>query len=250
MCRITRSYCIYSLHNTRKCLLCFTTNYVSFTSYSNTSLFCKFQLQFTADFPILMFNTSYSLSLSLSLSIYIYIYITLYSIYLIPFVLLTPYLPNWKALYPVTNSFVSNRSQSYIETDGQFASTSCLWAPLGTDIILYIVIFWVNHFLSSSCQVPSLTSGRVCNLHCNHVLVRVAQDSYITASSEIPQFGRPGLRIYIPQEQGGPVQSQSHVTTNSQSNSMSWCRLHAALEGMYLYEFHFDIRRGALGWNL
>jgi hypothetical protein len=30
--------------------------------------------------------------------------------------------------------------------------------------------------LPSSCRAPSLTRGRVCNLQCNHSLVRVAQD--------------------------------------------------------------------------
>jgi hypothetical protein len=42
----------------------------------------------------------------------------------------------------------------------------------------------------------------------SHSRVRVSQDSlpYVTVSdSRIPQPGGPGLRIYIPQEQGGPV---------------------------------------------
>jgi hypothetical protein len=43
---------------------------------------------------------------------------------------------------------------------------------------------------------------------CSHYLVRVPQDSrpYITVSySRLSQSGGPGSRIYIPQEQGGPV---------------------------------------------
>jgi hypothetical protein len=39
-----------------------------------------------------------------------------------------------------------------------------------------ILIFFVWQFLSSSCRAPSLTRGQVCNLQCNHSLVRVAQD--------------------------------------------------------------------------
>jgi hypothetical protein len=32
-----------------------------------------------------------------------------------------------------------------------------------------------NYFLSSSCRAPFLTRGRVCNLQCNHSLVKVTQ---------------------------------------------------------------------------
>jgi hypothetical protein len=50
----------------------------------------------------------------------------------------------------------------------------------------------------------------------------------------------PGPRIYIPQEQSGPVQSQSesqsHVMTDGRSVSMSWCRDHVALQRLYLNE--------------
>jgi hypothetical protein len=38
--------------------------------------------------------------------------------------------------------------------------------------------------------------------------------------------------MYIPEEQDGPVQSQSHVTTDGQSISMSWCLVHATFEGL------------------
>jgi hypothetical protein len=52
---------------------------------------------------------------------------------------------------------------------------------------------------------------------------------------DLPQPGGPGPHIYIPQEQDGPV--QSHVTPDGQSISMSWYRIHSALEGLYLSEF-------------
>jgi hypothetical protein len=54
----------------------------------------------------------------------------------------------------------------------------------------------------------------------------------------LPQPGRAGPRIYITQGQDGPV--KSHVTTDGQSISMSWCLVHAAVE----FEFQSDIRRG------
>jgi hypothetical protein len=54
---------------------------------------------------------------------------------------------------------------------------------------------------------PSLTRGRICNLQCNHSIVRVAQNPkpYFTVSSETPPTWMARFRIYIPQEQGGPV---------------------------------------------
>jgi hypothetical protein len=69
---------------------------------------------------------------------------------------------------------------------------------------------------------------------------------YITVSSESP----PTWRARFLQEQDGPVQSQSHATTDGQSISMSWRLVHAALEGLHLNEFQSDIRRGALRQKL
>jgi hypothetical protein len=62
-------------------------------------------------------------------------------------------------------------------------------------------------FLSSLRRAPSLTRGRVCNLHCSHSVVRVAQihNLILLSHLRLPQPGGPGPRIYIPQEQGGPV---------------------------------------------
>jgi hypothetical protein len=57
------------------------------------------------------------------------------------------------------------------------------------------------------CGAPSLMRGRVCNLQCNHPLIRVTQTRNHTLLSHLrlPQPGGPGSRIYIPQGQGGPV---------------------------------------------
>jgi hypothetical protein len=63
---------------------------------------------------------------------------------------------------------------------------------------------------------PSLTRGRVCNLLVQ-LLLDLARDVTLGSKSRrthghillshlrLPQPGRPGSRIYIPQEQGGPV---------------------------------------------
>jgi hypothetical protein len=50
--------------------------------------------------------------------------------------------------------------------------------------------------------------------------------------------GGPGPCIYIPQERDGPVQSQNHVTVDSQSVSMSWCLVHSALKGFHPKNFN------------
>jgi hypothetical protein len=66
----------------------------------------------------------------------------------------------------------------------------------------------------------------------------------------LPQTEEPVSRMYIPQEQDGPVQrSQSQVTINGQAISMSWCLVHAALEELHPNEFQSDIRRGILRRN-
>jgi hypothetical protein len=65
----------------------------------------------------------------------------------------------------------------------------------------------------------------------------------------LPQPGGPGPLIYIPQEQNGPAQSQSHVTSGGQSIIMSWCLVHAALEGLHPNKFQSDIRRGTFRQN-
>jgi hypothetical protein len=50
-----------------------------------------------------------------------------------------------------------------------------VWAPFEADDQI-LNFFECNYFLSSSCRAPSLTRGRVCNLQCNHSLVRVGQE--------------------------------------------------------------------------
>jgi hypothetical protein len=49
---------------------------------------------------------------------------------------------------------------------GQSTSSSWFRAPFVADD--QILNFFEWHFLSSSCRVPSLTRGRVCNFQCNH----------------------------------------------------------------------------------
>jgi hypothetical protein len=59
-----------------------------------------------------------------------------------------------------------------------------------------------NYFLYFSCRAPSLTRGRVCNFQCND------------ASS---------ISSYIASDGLSASSCRSHITTNSQSASSSWC---------------------------
>jgi hypothetical protein len=66
----------------------------------------------------------------------------------------------------------------------------------------------------------------------------------------LPQHGGPGPRICIPQEQDGPVQSESHVKTDGHPISTSWCLVHPALDVLHPNKFQSDIRKGRLRWNI
>jgi hypothetical protein len=68
----------------------------------------------------------------------------------------------------------------------------------------------------SWCSAPSLTRGCVCNLLVQFLLglaragtlgskSRRTRDHILLSHLRLPQPGGPGSRIYIPQEQGGPV---------------------------------------------
>jgi hypothetical protein len=91
--------------------------------------------------------------------------------------------------------------------------------------------------------------------------IRVPWDSwpYFTLSNlRLPHAGGPGCRIYFPLEESGPIispgiewgevrrvrwvqsQSQSHVTTDGLSVSMSWCKDHSGTCDQILFS----------GWKL
>jgi hypothetical protein len=63
-----------------------------------------------------------------------------------------------------------------------------------------------ENLLSCIYWAPSLTRGRVCNLQCNHSLVRVAQNPkpYFTVSSETPPTWRARFPHLYPPGSGWP----------------------------------------------
>jgi hypothetical protein len=62
---------------------------------------------------------------------------------------------------------------------------------------------------SSCCGAPSLTRGRVCNLLVQFAVTLRSKSlkthDHICLVEDSPQPREPSRRIYIPQEQGGPV---------------------------------------------
>jgi hypothetical protein len=72
------------------------------------------------------------------------------------------------------------------------------------------ICFTVRHLRSSCCEVPSLTRGRVCSLLVQFAVTLESKSHrthghILPSHLRLPQPGGPGPRIYIPQEQGGPV---------------------------------------------
>jgi hypothetical protein len=71
-----------------------------------------------------------------------------------------------------------NRGRNYFTTDGQSVSMAWYQVPLWDvwpNITSYQnVAVW--NMWSCFCGARSLTEGRVCNLQCNHSMVRVAQN--------------------------------------------------------------------------
>jgi hypothetical protein len=111
-----------------------------------------------------------------------------------------------------TGQPTSSKSKSKLLWDWQSVSmsvsTSWYWVPLcdlQPDIVsCRNVAVW--NLRSCIYWAPSLTRGRVCNLQCNHSIVRAAQNPkpYFTVSSETPPTWKarfpylypPGTRFY------------------------------------------------------
>jgi hypothetical protein len=120
------------------------------------------------------------------------------------------------------------QSQSYITSDSQSVSPSCVRYPSGTRDQFFFLLEIFFRQLRVCCFVSqSLTRGRVCNLLLLLVLaraVRGTQDHILLSQfSRLPQPGGPGLRIYIPQEQGVP--RENTASHNPRVTAWSHCQL-------------------------
>jgi hypothetical protein len=143
--------------------------------------------------------------------------------------------------------------RSYIATDGQSASSSWCRDPFGTDDKI-LIFFNDNYFHCSSCKTLCLTRGRavICSAITNWLESRrptticysLIWDS-LTPECQVPVFTSP--------RKSGPVLIQSQTSKSRYDrqsvNRMSWCRVQAALEGLHLNEFYFNIRSDTLGRN-
>jgi hypothetical protein len=146
----------------------------------------------------------------------------------------------------------------------QFAVQS-LNAPSRAELetILYCLI-WDSPNLEGQVPVFISPRNRVAQLYPRALgsLYAVSYDSrgYSGGILTLPQPGGPGPRIYIyiyiyiPQEQGGSVQSESKKSKSrydrrSVSQSMSWCLVHVASEGLHPNEFQSNVWKGTLRRN-
>jgi hypothetical protein len=108
-------------------------------------------------------------------------------------------------------------TRSYFTTESQSVSMSWYRAPLW-DLwpgITSCRNFAVWKFRFCFCGAPSLTRGRVCNLRCNHSMVRVAQNPkpYFTVSSETPPTWRAMFPYLYPTGTGWPSYTPGHWVT-------------------------------------
>jgi hypothetical protein len=139
-------------------------------------------------------------------------------------------------LHTGTNS-VQNQTQSYLTTESQSVSLSWCQATIrARDKSFFVLEIFLRQLRICYFVAPSLRRGGACNL-----MLILGIPSAVALGSEsrrtqghillsqflrLPQPGGLDLRIYNPQEQGGPVipPSSSYITTDSQSASLSWCQ--------------------------
>jgi hypothetical protein len=108
-----------------------------------------------------------------------------------------------------------------------------LWG-LRPDVTSYrSVAVW--NLRSYFCEAPSLARGRVCNLQCNHSMVRVAQNPqpYFTVSSKTPPTLRARSPYLYPPGTGWPSYTPGHWVpfTSSLTTRLWWL---AGLRWRYL----------------
>jgi hypothetical protein len=111
-----------------------------------------------------------------------------------------------------------------------------LW-DLRPDIISCRNVVW--NLRSCIYGAPSLTRGRVCNLQCNHSIVRVAQNPkpYFTLSSETPPIWRVRFPYLYPPRTGWPSYTPGHwvLFTSSLTTCLSQTTVVPTWRDRFLY---------------
>jgi hypothetical protein len=129
----------------------------------------------------------------------------------------------WLRHYATSRKVADTRPDEGNEVEVNLRPTVCrpvcpgARRPSGTHDQLFFLLeisfrqLWLCYFVA-----PSLTRGRVCNLLVQLLLglaiaatlgskSRTTHGHILLSHLRLPQPGRPGPHIYIPQEQGGPV---------------------------------------------
>jgi hypothetical protein len=105
---------------------------------------------------------------------------------------------------------VLSESESELLYDWPFTANQFLLTTSPERLTTSNCIFQLNTCGYSPYVTSSLPRGRVCLLVLASAVIlrfqfRGTQDQILFSDSRLPQPGGPGLRIYIPQEQGGPI---------------------------------------------
>jgi hypothetical protein len=116
---------------------------------------------------------------------------------------------NFRGEKPTQEEHIKSKSKSHydLRSVGQFVSVSC---PFLEQVARCYIYLSDNYFLCFSCRAPSLTKGRVCNLHCND-------------ASSVP----------------------SYIATDGLSASSSWCRAPNGAQNqilIYLFDSYLSSR--------
>jgi hypothetical protein len=121
----------------------------------------------------------------------------------------TSYSDRW--LQPVPPSSASSRTEIEAKLSPTVSRPVCLsfWLPSATRDKMFFPVWYLR---VSWCWAPSLRRGWICNLLLGLARAstlgfksRRTHEHILLSHRRLPEPGRPGPRIYIPQEQGAPV---------------------------------------------
>jgi hypothetical protein len=134
-----------------------------------------------------------------------------------------------------------SESESELLYDWRFTSNQFPLAPRPLRLTTSNISFSTQSFCHSPNVISSLTRGLVCLIQFLLALASIVpRDSwphFTVSDSRLPQPGGPGPRIYIPQEQDGPVISPGTGFLSVASyDSQGWCSTRHGLHWKHSFQ--------------